>query len=300
MTARADWLTWRRGGLGGSDLPAVLGISPWSSPFAVWVDKVGLLPAEDDETDFMEFGRWAELMIGPWFASRTGLTVAGEQTWCSHPGEPWQRCTVDGFVLDDPDACLADARGLMQIKTTAPGRRWEEIPAHIQAQEQWEMHVTGLDHVWLPVLHGRRLEVYELERDQDDIDMMIDRARSFWFDNVLAQQPPPIDGSDATERALKALYPEATPGKSIELDPDQWTDLRQLGNAKVTERAAAAQAKELTNRIRAAMGDAYEGTIGGRRAVTLGTQTRKTTCPDCGAVRESAPFRVLRPIKEFA
>mgnify|MGYP000308297088 CR=1 FL=1 len=47
--ARADWKLWRRGGLGASDLPAILGISPWASPFSVWADKCGLLPDEDDE-----------------------------------------------------------------------------------------------------------------------------------------------------------------------------------------------------------------------------------------------------------
>ena len=48
-------------------------------------------------------------------------------------------------------------------------------------------------------------------------------------------------------------------------------------------------------KLRALLGDAYAGTIDGRQVVTLGTQTRKTTCQHCGAVDESAPFRVLRP-----
>ena len=37
---RAEWLQWRRGGLGGSDIAGVLGLSPWSSPWSVWADKV--------------------------------------------------------------------------------------------------------------------------------------------------------------------------------------------------------------------------------------------------------------------
>ncbi len=52
------------------------------------------------------------------------------------------------------------------------------------------------------------------------------------------------------------------------------------------------------NKILAAMGDAYELVVNGNRWLTAGSQTRRTTCSECGHVEESAPFRVLRPSKE--
>lgn len=298
---RVHWRSWRRGGLGASDLPAILGISPWASPFSVWADKLGLLPDEDDEDDFMEFGRWAELMIGPWFTERTGLLVAGEQMQCTHPTEPWMRCTLDGLVFEGkPHAggvgfSIDEALGPLQIKTTTFGPRWTEIPAHIQAQEQWEMHVTGMDRTWIAALHGRRLEIYELARDQADIEYMTERARAFWHDHVLTGQPPEVDGSDATAHVLAVLYPEADKGASVELGLEGAELLETLADAKTDEKAAEARAKAASNELRALLGEAYTGTIDGRPAVTLGTQTRKTTCTHCGAVDESAPFRVLRP-----
>ena len=36
---REEWLKARKLGLGGSDMAAVLGLSPWRSPIDVWLDK---------------------------------------------------------------------------------------------------------------------------------------------------------------------------------------------------------------------------------------------------------------------
>ena len=81
-TERETWLAWRRAGIGGSDVAGILGLSPWASAYSVWVSKVTELVDEDNER--FEFGRRAEPMLAEWFHDRTGLFVAGEQSWCSH------------------------------------------------------------------------------------------------------------------------------------------------------------------------------------------------------------------------
>jgi putative phage-type endonuclease len=312
---RAEWLSWRRSGIGASDVAAVLGISPWASPFTVWVDKLGLLPDEDlDDDDPREFGRRAETMIAPWFTDKTGLEVAGEQTRLTSGENPWMLATLDGMVYEfntmaknwresdvyppqfvESALCL----GPLEIKTDN-GRPWDEIPAHYQCQGQWQMAVGGWDRMWFAVLHGRRFRIYELERDQADIDLMKERALDFWVSNVMAQVPPTVDGSEATEAVLRALYPDADPGKTVELGDHGAGLLRHLATEKRIAKATDKVIKEDTNQLRSLIGDAYQGVVHGRRAVTLATQTRKTTCRHCGAVDESAPFRVLRPTKEFS
>lgn len=296
-TARAEWLAWRRGGIGASDIAGILGISPWASPFSVWADKMGLLPDDElDDDDPREFGRRAEAMVAPWFHDKTGLYVVGEQLWASNPAEPWMLATPDGVVAEGPHAGIGDALGGLEIKATND-RPWSTIPEHYQAQGQWQMAVTGWDRVWFAVLHYRRLRIYELARDQADIDYMTDRARAFWHDHVLTGQPPEVDGSDATAHVLAVLYPEADKGATVELGLEGAELLETLADAKADTKDAEARAKAASNELRALLGEAYTGTIDGRPAVTLGTQTRKTTCIHCGAVDESAPFRVLRPRK---
>lgn len=311
-TTRAQWLSWRRGGIGGSDIASILGISPWGSPWTVWADKCGLIPDEQvDEDDPREFGKRAESMIVPWFSDRTGLAVAGEQAWLTSKRLKWMRCTTDGFVVDGPDGELGvydlvdgeldftldeSVLGLLQMKTDFASP-WEEIPAHHQAQGQWEMAVADVERLWFAVLHGRRFRTYELERNDDDIAFMIERAHQFWYDHVLTGEPPEIDNHAATARVLGALYPEAVDGKAQAID-DLADEVRVLMNAKDLAASAKETITAVSNRIKAVMGDAREGTVAGQRVLTLGSQTRKTTCQHCGAVDESEPFRVLRPTKE--
>lgn len=293
---RAEWLAWRQQGVGASDVAAILGLSRWASPWSLWCNKTGLLPDDDDETDYQRFGRYAERMIAPWFTDETGLYVTGEQARMEHPEHPWRRCTTDGFVTDSAAAYvdLDELQGLLQIKTTGPGRRYDELPPDWQAQEQYEMHVTGLPKAWLAVLHGRRLEIYELERDEADIAFIVEQVDRFWHDHVLAGVPPEIDGHEATLAALDVLYPTAAPKSSKPID-DAVAALELLGDAARRRKAAEADENGAKAVLRYALGDTYEGTVDGERAVTCGSQTKKSICSECGHVAESDPFRVLRP-----
>jgi len=302
MTDRDDWLEWRRGGLGASDIAALMGISPWASPWSVWADKCGLLPPEP-ENEYMAAGRWLERAIGPWFEDVTGLHVFAEQTRSEHRENEWARATPDGFVAEAyppaPDD-VVDAEiilGSFEVKVTGPGKRWDPIPPYYQAQGQWQMYVTDLPKTFFAVLHGRRLEVYELDRDPADIEFMVERAECFWRDHVLAGVPPATDASDATTRAIAAVYPDAAPGESVELSGslvDQWRTAKgDLSVAQLVE-------KHISNELRATLADAEEGTVDGVRVVSLRTQTTSRTCHECGHVAKSDPFRVLRyhPPKE--
>ena len=305
---RPAWLEWRREGVGASDVAAILGISPWASPWTVWADKTGLLPPSPDNETF-EFGRWAELMLGPWFTDKTNLYLIGQQARAEHPDQARHRTTLDGVVVeweavddlerhsDTPGLLLDHALGTGEIKTDFNGTPWQAIPAHYQTQGQWQLHVTGLDRVWFIVLHGRRMRTYTLERNQDDIDFMVDKVDDFWDRHVVTQSPPDIDSSEATARALAAVYPKADKAGSVELTTDQATALIDYRFGKADEKAGKARARTASNILRAAAGDAYELTVNGERVVTLGSQTKKTTCKHCGVVDESNPFRVLRPSK---
>lgn len=299
MTAtdtRAEWLQWRRSGIGASDIGALLGISPWAGPWSVWADKLGLLPDDQlDDDDPREFGRRAEAMVAPWFHDKTGLFVIGEQLWASNPAEPWMLATPDGVVAEGPHAGLSDALGGLEIKATND-RPWSTIPEHYQAQGQWQMAVTGWERVWFAVLHYRRLRIYELARDQADIDYMTERAHKFWVDHVLTGQPPEVDGSEATARALAAIYPTATKGKAADIDTVAGA-LEMLAEAKADAKDAEARENAAKGVLAWALKDAEVGLVAGNEVCTYKHQTRKTTCPDCGAVRESQPFRVLLPKK---
>jgi len=49
---RAEWLEWRRKGLGGSDCSAILGLNKYKPAFEIYAEKVGLSPAEEPDNLF--------------------------------------------------------------------------------------------------------------------------------------------------------------------------------------------------------------------------------------------------------
>jgi putative phage-type endonuclease len=283
-----DWHTWRRGGIGGSDIAALLGLSSYASPWSVWCHKVGLLEPTDS-TQRQRIGTRMEPVLAAELHDDTGLYVVGAQQRCQDVDRPYFRCTVDGFVSETPDGQPFDALGVWEAKTDGRFGWPDGIPVNIRAQCIWNMGVTGTDHAWLTVMFaGFKIETYPLELDgpaSADLRLMRDVAEAFWRDHVLTNVPPPPDGSDATADAIAEVWPKHQEGVAVEL-PDDLVGRWQV--AKAREKAAKEEAKALRNQIAAAIGDAEIGTVDGAPAVTYRQQDRD------GYTVEPTSFRVLR------
>src|ERR1019366_5449562 len=107
------------------------------------------------------------------------------------------------------------------------------------------------------------------------------------------REPPP-DGSDTTAAALAALFPEAVPGKTMDMDgdnefPERWAALVQ---AKADKKAADSTETASKNWLMAKIGDAELIRYNGAIIATAKSQKRKAY-----EVKESSS-RVLR-IKEM-
>lgn len=316
---RASWLADRRRGVGASDVAGILDLSPWATPYSVWADKV-YGSDDDSESAAMAFGRRAEAMVAEWFHEKTGLYVGGQQQSCegvvSH-----HRCTIDGKVYESRPCldclkhrgyhCQAEPLGALEIKSTsATPKDWEDdgIPIQYQCQGQWTMHVTGLDHLWFAVLHlafGRPdLVVYELARDQADIDLIVKAVDTFWTDHVITGVPPDTDGHQATTYATKHL--PANAGETIELDARMALNIQSLAVVKAQRKELDEHIEAAENMVRAELGEATEGYVDGVLVVSHRPQSRRGI--DAEAFRTSMPataakfattstYRVLREHK---
>lgn len=291
MSDRTDWLAWRRSGIGASDVAGILGLSPWASPFSVWASKIDD-QADDHDNDAMEFGRRAEVMVGPWFTDRTGLTVAGEQARCTHRDDRWKLCTVDGFVLDGPNSDIASALGVLEIKTTGDSAAdWAvEVPVHYRCQATWAMHVTDLPRCWFAVLHlafGRpRFEFYEFERDAAEEAFVVDACSRFWHDHVATGHPPAVDGHSATTDAIKAHWPTAE--GSMEADALTRRMCDRIRAHKATAKLIEANIAEAENELRAALGE-REALVDGTGKVLASWKPQSTARLDGKALKAARP-----------
>ena len=74
--SREDWLAYRRLGIGGSDVAAIMGISPFATIRDLYNDKIGVLPLiEEEEGNWVakEVGHRLEDLVAEIFSRKTGL-----------------------------------------------------------------------------------------------------------------------------------------------------------------------------------------------------------------------------------
>ena len=264
---RAEWLEWRREGIGASDVAGVLGLSNWSTPTTVWLDKTGRTPgargtADDVDSDALWHGRHAEAVLNPWFAEHTGSHVAGAQ-WRVVGTEPWQRATLDGIVFGSDrvrfDLWHADA--LLEDKATGQAAAvWgtDGIPLHYKAQAAWQSICTGVPAVFFAVLHvafGRlEFRAYHYEPTDSDRDFIVNRVGQFWSDHVQADTPPRADSAAITTAGLQDAWPDVVDDPA-ELTPELAELCERVDRLRTDAREAKAAADQAANELRAALGE---------------------------------------------
>ncbi len=267
--SNGEWLALRKSIYGASEVSAVLEISPWMTPWSIWTNKLGIAPPVE-VTNFMLYGTFMEDGICKWFEHETGLFVVAQQHLAYSKTDSLAGATLDGLIVDSPDS--PNPIGVYEAKTVSPFEdRWEEIPAHYQAQGQWQMYVTGQDIAKFVVLGNRELWIFELKRDQEDIDFIAERVHDFHERYVLTQTPPPTDGKDITLESIGHMWPQSKKGKSIDLSNhkdviERLLAARRIGaEAKKAENAAKAE-------IAVLMGDAESAIVDGEEVLTYKTQ----------------------------
>jgi putative phage-type endonuclease len=141
-----DWHAARANGIGGSEIAAVLGLSPYESAFSLWHRKKNLI-APVEESEEMYWGKEHEPAICRRFArEHPDLDVTPAPTYC-HPDRPWQIANPDRHAGPD----------LFEAKTARDSEGWgeegtDQIPVHYRAQCLHYMDVTGTRRCWVGVL----------------------------------------------------------------------------------------------------------------------------------------------------
>lgn len=190
-----------------SKLSAVLGISPWTSPFTLWQLMAGNEEPEA-QTDVMARGHYLEPGCIAWFQDQHPelAVIYPAGTWASTEN-PWMVINPDGLINPDGDA------ELLEIKTDARGDEWgkpgtDQVPVWYRAQAMWGMDILGCDTTRFVVLTSYlEFKEYVVRYDADDAAFARERAAAFMA-SLKTGTPPPLDGHDSTYRSVRKLHPE--------------------------------------------------------------------------------------------
>lgn len=276
MNSLEEWLVQRKAGLGGSDIGAILGLSPYRTPVDVWMDKTGR-SAGQDETLQMRFGTYAEEFVAREYSAKTGRAVQRFTTMLHHPSAPILG-NVDRLVIPE-GAKVASHKGEirtdrgLECKTASAfasfnSDEWgeegtDQVPASYLVQCATYMALTGCAYWDLAVLFGNQeVRIYNLVRDLDLENEIIARASEWWATHVIGDvSPEPSNITDCNK-----LFPRVEE-KVIEAGDDM------LAWARVAEDAAkkAAEYQGIANgaktHLLAAMGEASVLRLEGNRVM---------------------------------
>lgn len=255
---RADWLEFRRSHVGGSDAAAVMGLSPWSTPYQVWAEKSGLAAPEDiSGRPRVEWGSRLERVVADKFREShpelaVTLNVGPELTVIVPSERPWAMATLDGIVAE-PDGEMA----VLEIKTAhfPSARDWDDgVPPHYLAQVNHYLGVTGWGRAHVAVLiDGWDYREFTVERDEADVAVVKGAVDAFWGAFVETGTPPEATAADS--RTVLEAHP-ADDGEYLPGDLSQLELVEEWREAVQRAKRAKREADDLAVRLRQQVGDA--------------------------------------------
>ena len=190
------YLEERRKGIGGSDIAAILGLSPFKTPYQVYQEK--RREVEDWKGNQQtEWGSRLEPLLRQWYSDTTGRDVRLPEKIMYHAEYPFLMASLDGFTDDGR---------VVECKTARSSKGWgepgtNEIPDYYALQCQHYLLVTGFDVADVPVsIMGGSPVLYEVPADIELQEMIIDGASTFWEMVENGTPPPPVTYADAIQR----------------------------------------------------------------------------------------------------
>lgn len=255
-----EWLEVRQQGIGSSDAAAAAGVHPYKSQLALWLEKTGRTPIQEQDTSVPEerspmyWGTVLEPIVATHYSKRTGNKVRRVHAVLQHPELPWMLANIDREVVAQADVQILECKtaGLHTAKDWADG-----VPYYIQLQVLHQLAVTGKQAADVAVLlSGQEFKVFRIERDEERIQRLIALEQYFWG-FVERDTPPPSDGTASSEEALKQLYPQDV-AAVVDCSSDDAYNSVFEELLEVRERVKALKQQEdcLSQRIKSKMGKA--------------------------------------------
>lgn len=263
MENREQFLAERKGRIGGSDAPVILGLSSFKTPLQLWMEMTGRLAPQPDSA-LLRRGRKLEPVVISEYEEETGRSVT-KGSFEIHPERPWQSVHLDGTIAANEHEGL----GALEAKSANVFRikEWDtEAPLLAQVQLQHGLSVTGLQ--WGSVaglLGGLEFRWQDFERNNAFIDRLVEHEIAF-MSHVTSDTPPdPV----AADSSMLGRVWEMVEGSFVNLpdEAEQW-DLDRL-RAKSEMARLKEIVDELDSKLKFAIGPNEMGVLPNGSAYTF-------------------------------
>jgi putative phage-type endonuclease len=265
MLINQDFSVDRTKYIGGSDIGAILGLSRFRSPLEVWMEKTGKEIKKLDSLP-LRFGSFAEEFVASEYSRATGFKLVHDESIYVHPEHSFMSAHIDRFVLQASDP--APSR-ILECKTANPfaSSDWgdagsDQVPMSYLCQCIWYMAITNINQIDLAVLFGNSdFRIYEITRDHELENVLLQKAILFWNEYVVKDLPPPV----TSEQDCQALFSKGDPQKSVEALAETLELTKRLGllnsEIDVLETEVSTIKQNIMNQMGVAETLAYQGKV---------------------------------------
>jgi putative phage-type endonuclease len=186
------WHEHRRRYRNASETPAVLGVSPWLTPYQLWQQKLGLVEAE----------------ITPAMLHGTQLEPAARAAYEALTGQVMQPLVlVDGDYSASLDGITLAGERIVEIKCPYKGQAstlWQaveagQLPEHYRLQVQHQLVVAKAEVADVFVFDGKEGLRLEVRPDPTSWGRIREAWDAFW-PFITERTPPPLAKGDVRQR----------------------------------------------------------------------------------------------------
>ena len=299
--------------VGGSDVAAIFGVSPWTTPLELWLIKKGRMkPPKKMNQDQLAMGHMLEPIAAEWYARKSGNHVYQDTGLYQHADHPYALANFDRRFTRASDG----EDGILECKSSTYHKadHWADgaIPLYYEMQLRFYLSVADVTHGAFSCIWGNNpendLAMPEIERDSAKEDMIFERLDE-WIWSLENDKPPTMSGvsSSLAMESLARIYGASQPGlPTIEFPRKYERSLRQIamlqGKVRDCESEIKLYEKEIeaqSVRIAELMKEHEHGILTTTTdKLLIDFVTKRTKRPDSKALKTKYPTVYADVIKE--
>lgn len=180
--------------VGGSDVAAIFGVSPWTTPLELWLIKKGRIkPPEKSNANQLQMGHLLEPIAAYWYEKKSGNAVTEDTNLYQHADHPYALANFDRRFTRASDG----EPGILECKSCTYHKAgdWAEdaIPLYYELQLRFYLAVADVDIGAFSAVWGNNpdndLAMPEIVRDRAKEDMIFERLEE-WIWSLENDKPP--------------------------------------------------------------------------------------------------------------
>lgn len=290
--------------VGGSDVAAIFGVSPWMTPLELWNIKKGRMkPPAKANANQLEMGHLLEPIAAYWYEKKTGNRVYEDTNLYQHADFPFALANFDRRFERKGDK----EPGILECKscTYHKAGEWfdDAIPLYYEFQLRFYLSVADVNIGAFSAVWGNNpdndLAMPEIVRDRAKEDMIFERLEE-WIWSLENDKPPTMAGVSPTLalESLARIYGASKKGlPTIEFPQKYEKSLRQIASYQQKVRECNQDIKKYEKEIEAhsvriaeMMKEHEHGVLETTKdKLLIDFVTKTTTRPDSKVIKEKYP-----------